>query len=167
MRRRGNRSLEVDGEREGSEVRWTFSGTLKLGLNHDPTVLREFHWEVKLVWHQRKVPQRWRDAVINVLHKEDRTECRNYSGISLAARAGAVLLKILASRFSAYCEAKRQLPEEQCGFRPHSSTTDMILRVRRLQQLERKARMFRCSCVSLSTVRFFRRYTPASEYRRR
>ena len=28
---------------------------LKLGLNHDPTVLREFHWVIKLVWHQRKV----------------------------------------------------------------------------------------------------------------
>ena len=31
---------------------------LKLGLNHDPTVLREFHRVIKLVWHQRKVPQR-------------------------------------------------------------------------------------------------------------
>ena len=37
---------------------------LKLGINHDPTVLREFHRVIKLVWHQREVPQRWRDAVI-------------------------------------------------------------------------------------------------------
>ena len=41
---------------------------LKLGINHDPTVLREFHRVIKLVWHQREVPQRWRDARIKVLH---------------------------------------------------------------------------------------------------
>ena len=27
---------------------------LKLGLNHDPIVLREFHRMIKLVWHQQK-----------------------------------------------------------------------------------------------------------------
>ena len=31
---------------------------LKLGINHDPTVLQEFHRGIKLVWHQREVPQR-------------------------------------------------------------------------------------------------------------
>ena len=49
---------------------------LKLGINHDPTVLLEFHREIKLVWHQREVPQQ--DAAIKVLHKKDRTECGNY-----------------------------------------------------------------------------------------
>ena len=32
---------------------------LKLGINYYPTVLREFHRVVKLVWNQREVPQRW------------------------------------------------------------------------------------------------------------
>ena len=46
---------------------------------------------IKRVWHQRDVPQRWRDAVIKVLHKrKDRTECGNYRGISLVAHAGKV-----------------------------------------------------------------------------
>ena len=31
---------------------------LKLGLIHDPTVLREFHRVTKLLWYQRKVLQR-------------------------------------------------------------------------------------------------------------
>ena len=39
---------------------------LKLGINHDSTMLREFHRVIKLVWHQREVPQRWRDARIKV-----------------------------------------------------------------------------------------------------
>ena len=120
---------------------------LKLGINNDPTVLRVFHGVIKRVWHQREVPQRWRDAVIKVLHKKkDRTECGNYRGISLVAHAGKVLLKIVATRLSAYCEARNLLPEEQCGFRPHRSTTDMMFAVRRLQELGRKARtpLFLC-----------------------
>ena len=57
------------------------------------------------------------------------------------AHAGKVLLKIVATRLSAYCEARNLLPEEQCGFRPHRSTTDMVFAVRRLQELGRKARV--------------------------
>ena len=114
---------------------------LKLEINHDPTVLLEFHQVVKLVWHQREVPQQRRDAVIKVLHrKKDRTECGNYRGISLVANAGKVFLKIVATRLSAYCEARNLLPEEQCGFRPHRSTADMKFAVRRLQVGKETAR---------------------------
>ena len=114
---------------------------LKLGINHDPTVLREFHRVIKLVWPQREVPQRWRDAVIKVLHKKYRTKCDNYRGISFVAHAGKVLLKIVATRLSTYCGARNLLPEEQCGFRRHRSTTDMMFAGRRLQELGRKARV--------------------------
>ena len=89
---------------------------LKLGLHHDSTVLREFHQVITRVWREEKVPQRWRNAVIKVLHKKkDRTECGNYRGISPVAHAGKVLLKIVAKRLGAYSEAKGLLPEEQCG----------------------------------------------------
>ena len=97
---------------------------------------------INLVWHQREVPQRWRGAVIKVLHmKKDRTEGGSYRGISLVAHAGKVLLKIVAMRLSAYCEARNLLPEEQCGLRSHRLTTDMMFAVRRLQELGRKARV--------------------------
>ena len=77
---------------------------LKLRPNHDPTVLPEFHRVIGLVNRQRKVPQQWRDAVMNVLHKKKgTTECGNYRGISLVAHADKVLLKIFATRLSAYC----------------------------------------------------------------
>ena len=124
-----------------------FVELLKLGINHDPTVLREFHRVIKLVWHQREVPQRWRDAVIKVLRKrKDREECGNHRGISLVAHAGKVLLKTVATRLSAYCEARNLLPEEKCGSRPHRSTTDIMFVVRRLQQLGRKARVHPFLC---------------------
>ena len=88
------------------------------------------------------MPQQWKDAIIMVLHKKkERTECGNYRDISLVAHAGKTLLKIIARRFSEYCERVGILPEEQSGFRPNHSTTDMMFVIRRLQELARKKRI--------------------------
>ena len=54
------------------------------------------------------------------------------------AHAGKVLLKVIAGRLSDYCQREGILPEEQCGFRPHRSTVDIMFVVRRLQELARK-----------------------------
>ena len=113
---------------------------LKLGLQQDWTTLLEFHLLTTLIWREWKTPQQRKDAVITVLHKKgDKTECGNYRGISLVSDAGKVLLKVVARKLSAYCEAKGLLPEEQCGFQPDRSTTDMMFVVRRLQEVGRKA----------------------------
>ena len=113
---------------------------LKLGLQQDRTILLEFHRLTTLIWREGKVPQQWKDAVITVLHKKgDKTECGNCRGILLVSHAGKVLLKVVARRLSAYCEAKGLLPEEQCRFRPNRSTTEMMFVVRRLQEIRRKA----------------------------
>ena len=88
------------------------------------------------------VAVRLTDTSVNtVLHKKGyKTECGNYGGISLVSHAGKVLLKVVARRLSVYCEAKGLLPEEeQCGFRPDHSTTEMMFVVRRLQKVGRKA----------------------------
>ena len=88
------------------------------------------------------MPQQWKDAIIMVLHKnKDRTECGNYRGISLVAHAGKLLLKIIARCLSEYCERVGILPEEQSGYRPNRSTTDMMFVIRRLQELARKKRI--------------------------
>ena len=101
---------------------------LKLGLQQDRTILRKLHRLTILILRQGKVPRQWKDAVITVLHeKGDKTECGNHRGISLVSHAGKVLLKVVARRLSASCEAKGLLPEEQCGFRQDRSTTDMMI----------------------------------------
>ena len=85
------------------------------------------------------MPQQWKDAAIKVLHKKkDRTEYGNYRGISLVARAGKVLLKVIEGRLGDCCEREIIFQEEQCGFRPQRSTVGMMFVVRRLQQLARK-----------------------------
>ena len=70
--------------------------------------------------------------------KKDQTDCGNYGGISLVARAGKVLLKVIAGPLSDYCKRENILPEEQCGFRPPRSMVDIMFIARRLQELARK-----------------------------
>ena len=112
---------------------------LKLGLSDSShEILLPFHEIIVAVWMTGEVPQEWKDATIKVLHKKkDWTECSNYRGLSLVAHAGKVLLKIVANRLGDFCEEAGILPEEQCGFRPQRSTTDMMFVVRRLQELGR------------------------------
>ena len=51
--------------------------------------------------------------------------------------ADKILLKAIARRLSDYCERLGILPEEQSGFRPNRSTTDMMFVIRLLQELVR------------------------------
>ena len=66
---------------------------------------------------------------------------RQLRDIWLVAHAGKILLKITARCLSEYCERVGILPEEQSGFRPKRSTTDMMFVIRRLQELARKKRI--------------------------
>ena len=110
---------------------------LKLGPSDSShEILLVFYDIIVAVWMTGEVPQEWKDATIKVLHKKkDRTECSSYRDLSLVAHAGKALLKIVANRLGDFCEEAGILPEEQCGFRPQRSTTDMMFIVRRLQEL--------------------------------
>ena len=48
-----------------------------------------------------------------------------------------VFLRIVGNRLGDFCEEARIVPEEQCGFRPQRSTTDIMFVVRRVQELGR------------------------------
>ena len=100
----------------------------KVTLNGDPALRRRLLDIVVRIWRGGEVPQQWKDAIIMAFHKKkDRTECGNIRDISLVAHAGKILLEIIAHRLSEYCERVGIQPEEQSGFRPIRSATDMML----------------------------------------
>ena len=74
---------------------------LKLALDEDRDgnrgILEQFHAIVVVIWRGGGVPQEWKDATIIVLHKKDRTACGNHRSISLVARAGEVLPKVITT----------------------------------------------------------------------
>ena len=82
------------------------------------------------VWQTRKVQQ---NATLIPLFKKDRTQCNNYSEISLLSVSGKVLTLILLQRLHAIIDP--QLLEAQCGFRKGRGTADQIWVVR--QTVER------------------------------
>ena len=109
----------------------------KITLNGDPALCRRLLDIVVRIWRGGEVPQQWKYAIIMVFHKKkDRTECaRHLAGSAV----GKILLKIIA--LSEYCERVGILPEEQSGFRPNRSTTNMMFVINRLQELARKKRI--------------------------
>ena len=87
---------------------------LELGLNHNPTALQEFQPITELAPSQRTVPWRWRDAVIEILHKtKDIVERGNFCGISPVAHSGKILFKTADTKVRAYCEANELRMEKQ------------------------------------------------------
>ena len=112
---------------------------LKLGRSDSShEILLAFDGILVTVQMTGEVPQEWKDATIKVLHQtKDRAECGNNRGLSLVAYAGKVLLKIVANRPGDFGKEAGILPEDQCGFRPRRSTTDMMFVVGILQELGR------------------------------
>ncbi|KAK2192372.1 hypothetical protein NP493_32g05002 [Ridgeia piscesae] len=68
-------------------------------------------------WEMGSVPQAWKDASsVTIYKKDDRTDCRNYKGISLLFIAGKIFAWILLNRLSTHITPE-VVPETQCGFR--------------------------------------------------
>ncbi|KAK2167303.1 hypothetical protein NP493_1280g00031 [Ridgeia piscesae] len=92
------------------------------------------HLLITNTWEVGSVPQAWKDAsIVTIYKKGDRTDCRNYRGISLLSIAGKIFARILFNRLSTYITPE-VVPETQCGFRGNRSTVDMILCLRQLEE---------------------------------
>lgn len=61
---------------------------------------------------------------MKVLHNE--TECGNYRGMPLVARAGKIRFEVTAKKFGGFCDEARMLPEKRCEFQRYLLTNDMM-----------------------------------------
>ena len=64
--------------------------------------------------------------------KRDKTDCRNYRGITLLSIPGKIFTKILQKRLQTYVEMT--ISEEQAGFRPGRSTIDQLFTIRQVTE---------------------------------
>ena len=81
------------------------------------------------------MPDEWKESIIVPIHKKgDKTDCNNYSGISLLPTTHKILSNILLLRLTPYAE--EVTGDHQCGFRHNRSTTDHIFCIRQI--LEKK-----------------------------
>ena len=79
------------------------------------------------------MPEEWKEPIIVSIYKKgDKTDCSNYSGISLLPTTYKILSNILLSRLTPYAE--ESIGDHQCGFRRNRSTTDHILCIRQIPE---------------------------------
>jgi len=87
------------------------------------------------IWKKKKLSEDWKDSfIVPIRKKRDKTDCNNYSSISLLPTTYKILSNIMFSRLIPY--AKEIIGDHQCGFRRNRSTTDHIFCL--LQMLEKK-----------------------------
>ncbi len=84
-------------------------------------------------WSEGRVPTEWGKAIICPIYKkEDRSECKNYRGISLLSHTGKVYERILEKRLRSTIE--EVLEECQCGFRPNRGVMDLIFTMKMIME---------------------------------
>ena len=77
------------------------------------------------------MPEEWKESIIVPIHKKgDKTDCNNYTGISLLPTTYKILSNILLSRLTPY--AKEIIGDHQCGLRRNRSTIDHIFCIRQI-----------------------------------
>ena len=85
------------------------------------------------VWKEGKVPEEWGKAIICPIYKkDDRSECKNYRGISLLSHTGKVYERILERRLRNSIEDI--LEECQCGFRSNRGVIDLIFTMKMIME---------------------------------
>jgi hypothetical protein len=97
------------------------------------TILSVIHKGISSIWNE-ELSDQWKESTIVPIHKKcDKTDCNNYSGISLLSISYKMLWNILLSRINPYIDVI--IGDHQCGFRRNRSTTDHIFCI--LQILEK------------------------------
>jgi hypothetical protein len=92
------------------------------------------------IWTSGEIPSDWRKGIILPLYKGkgDRTECKNYRGITLLSVPGKVFARVILERMKQVIHTSRR--REQSGFTPGRSTVDRILTLNLLAQKRREFR---------------------------
>ena len=83
---------------------------------------------------KEKVPNDWMRAIIMPINKSksDRSECKNYGGISLLSIHGKVYGRILIEKVCSLTEGF--IGEEQCGFRSGRDCVDQVFVMKQMSE---------------------------------
>jgi len=80
-------------------------------------------------------PLQWSESIITPIHKKgDKSDPRNYRGISLINSLGKIFVSILNRRLQKFCDENSLIDESQAGFRKQYSTEDNIFTLSALIQ---------------------------------
>ena len=97
-------------------------------------VSKSLHNLMQKIYDTETIPDDWGKGIIVPIYKKkgDKTDCRNYRGITLLSIPGKILTKVLQQRLQTYVEMT--ISEEQAGFRPGRSTIDQLFTIRQVTE---------------------------------
>ena len=98
-----------------------------------PVAFEALHSLLTSIWEDALKEFRNATVVSLFRNRGSKTDCGNYRGISLLSVAGKILARVILNRLITNI-SEENLPGAQCGFRPNSSTTNMIFYVRQVQE---------------------------------
>jgi len=91
----------------------------------------EIHKLTNSVWNEEELPQQWKEAIsVPIYNKNDKTDCSNYTWISLLSTTYKILFNILVSRLTPHVD--EIIGNHQCRFQCKTSTTDHIFCIRQI-----------------------------------
>jgi len=88
------------------------AGLIKVG---GKTICCEIHKLIISIWNKEELLEEWKESIIVPIYKKgDKTDCSNYSAISLLPTTYKILSNILLSRLTPYAEGI--IEDHRCGF---------------------------------------------------
>ena len=78
------------------------------------TIRYQIHKLIVSIWNKEELPEEWKESIVPIYNKGDKTDCNNYRGISPLPTMYKILSNILLSRLTPY--AKEIIGDHQCGF---------------------------------------------------
>jgi len=90
------------------------------------TIHYQIHKHIISIWNKEELPKEWKQSIIVPIYRNgDKTNCSNYTAISLLTATYTILSNILLSRLTPYAE--ETIGHHQCGFQCNRTTADHIL----------------------------------------
>jgi hypothetical protein len=78
------------------------------------TLWSEIQKIISYIWNKEELPDHWKEYIIVPVHKKgDKTDCRNFRGVSRLSTSYDILSNILLSRLSPYID--EIIGDHQCG----------------------------------------------------
>ena len=98
-------------------------------------ICNEIHKLIISILNKEELPEEWKELIIIPIYKKgDKTDCSNYTGISLLTTMYKILSNIMLSRLAPYAE--EIIGDHQSGFQCNRSATDHVFCIRQI--LEKK-----------------------------
>ena len=93
------------------------------------TIRYEIQKLIICLWNKEELHEEWKESIIVPIYKKGhKTDCSNYTGISLLPTTYKILSNILLSRLTPYTE--EMTGYRQRGFRRNTLAADHILCIR-------------------------------------